>query len=69
MNSFFSRNLETKGRIVRGVLASVLFIGAAFGFTVSVWLGLLLVASGAFTLFEAASGWCAVRACGVKTRI
>lgn len=32
-------------------------------------LGGLLVVAGLFKLFEARSGWCAMRALGVKTRI
>jgi hypothetical protein len=46
-----------------------MFIGAWFGFGVSAWLGLALAAFGAFMLFEALRGWCAVRACGIKTKL
>jgi Inner membrane protein YgaP-like, transmembrane domain len=64
----FTPNITGKGRIVRGVWALLIFIGAGFGSTVSIWLGLLLGVSGAFVLFEAVRGWCVLRACGVKTR-
>ena len=69
MKYFFSPNLGNKGRLVRGLGALVLFAGAGFGFTVSMWLGLVLLASGAFVLFESLRGWCALRACGIKTKL
>gem|GEM_PF-4175333 len=31
-------------------------------------LGILFFASAAFLLFEALRGWCALRACGVRTK-
>ena len=33
MNSLFPRNIDNKGRIVRGLCALALLAGAAFGFT------------------------------------
>ena len=54
---------------VRGMGALGFFIGAWFGFGVSIWLGLLLAVSGGFVLFEALRGWCVMRACGIKTRV
>ena len=69
MRPFFSRNLEKKGRVVRGIGALFLFVGAGFGFAISIWLGLALALLGAFVLFEALRGWCALRACGIKTRL
>lgn len=69
MKSFFSPNIDNRGRLVRGLGALALLIGAAFGFQVSIWLGLALVASGGFVLFEALRGWCALRACGIKTKL
>ncbi len=65
----FSPNIDNKGRLLRGTIALLLFVSAGFGFATSPWLGLILVASGAFVLFEALRGWCALRACGVKTRL
>ena len=44
-------------------------VGAGFGFTVSVWLGIALLTSGVFVAFEALRGWCALRACGIKTKL
>lgn len=69
MKSLFQRNIDNKGRLVRGVMALGLFIGAAFAFRTSTLLGIILVASGAFVLFEALRGWCALRACGIKTKL
>jgi len=69
MKAWFARNISNKGRLMRGIIAIVLLIGAAFGFFASLWLGLVLTVSGAFVLFEALRGWCALRACGIKTRL
>jgi len=69
MKKIFSPNIDNKGRLVRGCLAMALFIGAGFGFTVSAWLGAWLLAAGVFVLFESLRGWCAVRACGIKTKL
>jgi hypothetical protein len=69
MKPFFSRNIDGKGRLVRGLVALALMVGAGFGFGVSVWLGIVLLASGVFVAFEALRGWCALRACGIKTRL
>ena len=69
MKSLFQPNLETKGRLVRGAGALVLLAGAWFALGISIWLGLALLASGGFVLFEALRGWCALRACGIKTKL
>ena len=68
MKPFFSRNIDNRGRLVRGIGALALLVGAGFGFTVSVWLGLGLLAAAVFVGFEALRGWCVMRACGIKTR-
>ena len=69
MKNLFSPNIGNKGRLVRGIAALLLFVGAGFAFLVSVWLSVVLAASGAFVLFEALRGWCALRACGIKTKL
>ena len=69
MKPFLSRNIGTAGRLVRGVIALLLLVGAAFGFQLSPWLGVALVISGVFVLFEALRGWCLLRACGIKTKL
>jgi hypothetical protein len=69
MKTFFARNIGNPGRLVRGLGALALLLGAGFGFFVSVWLGVVLAVSGVFVLFEALRGWCVLRACGLKTRL
>ncbi len=69
MKAYFSPNISNRGRFIRGLFALLLLVGAGFGFTLSTWLGLALLGSGAFVLFESLRGWCALRACGIKTRL
>jgi len=69
MKILFARNIDNKGRLVLGIGALALLVGSGFGFAVSVWLGLALVASGVFVAFEALPGWCFLRACGIKTKL
>ena len=69
MKPLFSRNIGNTGRLVRGLGALVLFVGAGFGFCVSAWLGAVLALLGFFVLFEALRGWCVMRACGIRTRL
>ncbi len=69
MKPIFSRNISNTGRLVRGLGALALLLGAGIGFFVSIWLGTALAVSGVFVLFEAVRGWCVLRACGLKTRL
>ena len=69
MKPLFSRNIGNTGRLVRGLGAFALIVGAGFGFFLSVWLGAVLAVLGVFVLFEALRGWCVMRACGIKTRL
>ena len=69
MKTLFSRNIDNKGRMVRGLGALALLVSAGFGSRVSEWLGLVLLALSLFVAFEALRGWCALRACGIKTRL
>lgn len=66
---FLARNIESKGRIVRGVWAILLLIGSAFGFAANFWIGAVLAVSGGFVAFEALRGWCVLRACGIRTKL
>jgi Protein of unknown function (DUF2892) len=69
MKKLFSPNIGNQGRLIRGLLALLLLVGAGFGFVGgSPWLGLVLLAAGVFALFESLRGWCALRACGIKTK-
>jgi hypothetical protein len=67
MKRFFARNLDAKGRVLRGVLGVALLIGAGCSVDSSLWLALVLAAAGVFGIFEALRGWCLARACGIKT--
>jgi len=64
--SFFSPNIGTLGRIVRGICGLVCLGGGGVIHKKTV-LAIVLLGSGLFTLFEAARGWCVARACGIKT--
>jgi hypothetical protein len=69
MKGLFSSNITRTGRQVRGCIAGLLLFGAGFAFAFCVWLGLALVVSGVFVLFEALRGGCALRPCGIKIRV
>ena len=69
MKRFFERNIDRTGRLVRGGMSVALFIAAAVATRYSWALALILFASGAFVLVEALRGWCALRACGIKTKL
>jgi hypothetical protein len=69
MKPFFTSNIDNRGRLVRGVIGLVLLIGSGFAFESSLGLGLGLLLSGVFSLFEALRGWCALRACGIRTKL
>lgn len=66
---FFKRNIDNRGRLVRGVISFALFLSAAFIFQTSIIAAVALIAAGIFVLFEALRGWCALRACGIKTKL
>ncbi len=69
MKDFFTRNLDRRGRLFRGLCGVTLLVAAGIAFGESVWVGLVLAGMGAFACFEALRGWCVLRACGLKTRI
>lgn len=71
-------NIDSKGKAARLVYGLVLLVAAAVvaalillnilagGWVWAVVVGLALM--GAFSVFEARAGWCAVRAMGIKTK-
>jgi Protein of unknown function (DUF2892) len=63
----FRPNIDTRGRIARAIGALLLAAGAALTWPHSTPAGITLAVAAAFVAFEAARGWCAARACGVKT--
>jgi hypothetical protein len=68
MNRFFRRNLDYRGRMVRGVIGALCLVaGIIIAGDYSLW-GLVFVAAGLFAIFESIRGWCLVRACGIKTK-
>lgn len=69
MKNFFRPNLGRAGRIVRAVLAIALLVGGIFAVQQIVWLGVVLFISAGFVFFEAARGWCVMRACGIRTKL
>ncbi|MDQ6655594.1 MAG: DUF2892 domain-containing protein [Verrucomicrobiota bacterium] len=69
MKSFFSPNIDRNGRLVRGLMALALLVGGFFAYPHSKILAALLLASGLFVGVEALRGWCAFRACGIKTKL
>jgi hypothetical protein len=63
------RNIDNSGRILRGLGGTVLVVIAASVSERIPWLALIILFAGAFCIFEALRGWCALRACGIKTRM
>lgn len=69
MAEFFTRNIGNGGRLVRGGIAAVLFVSGALLVRERSFVGAVLLAAGVFVLFEALRGWCALRACGIRTKL
>ena len=69
MSRFFRRNLEFRGRLVRGVLGTLALIAGIILADFHLWVCLGLVAFGLFAIFEAVHGWCLMRACGIRTKV
>lgn len=76
-NKFVKPNIATRGRVARAVSGAVCVLaGAALlwaGWPATMvlrWiLGLVVILVGGFQLFEAKRGWCAIRACGIRTPV
>jgi membrane-bound ClpP family serine protease len=69
VSHFFRPNIKRQGRIVRGVVGTLCLVaGIVVAGDISLW-GLILVVAGLFAIYEAVSGWCVARACGIKTKI
>jgi hypothetical protein len=68
MKSLFARNIDNKGRAARATIGLGLLLGA-WALRNVPWFAIPLLLGAAFTFFEALRGWCALRACGVKTRL
>jgi predicted Na+-dependent transporter len=71
-------NIDSRGkraRLISGVVMLIiaLIVAGAWAWPARSELGwavaIVLLTVGAFTIFEAWAGWCALRAMGVKTRV
>ena len=60
-------NIDNKGRVARGGIAVVFLLAGTCLIPEASVLAAIFVLIGLFCAFEAWIGWCAVRACGVKT--
>jgi flagellar motor component MotA len=69
MAKLFAPNLDSKGRRLRAILGSILLQAGTIVVFWNLRAALVVWGCAAFVLFEAARGCCAVRACGIKTRI
>ncbi|MGV3772004.1 MAG: YgaP family membrane protein [Verrucomicrobiales bacterium] len=68
MGKWFQPNINSTGRILRAIYGVLLCAAAFYVQRYSVWAAIICVLAGGFALFEAARGWCIMRACGVKTK-
>ena len=70
--SFWRPNIDTRGRVIRGIMSVILATGAYFAHRKGVeWLAIILAISalvGVVGVVEVARGWCVLRACKIKTR-
>jgi len=60
-------NIDSKGRVARGGIAVVFLLAGSCLVPQTPLLAAIFILIGLFCAFEAWIGWCAVRACGVKT--
>ena len=69
VSNFFRPNIGRYGRIARGVIGTLCLIAGIVLVDFQLWLGLIFVIAGLFAIYEALSGWCLIRACGIKTKV
>ena len=62
-------NIDAKGRAARGGLAVIFVFGGLLLMNIAAVIAWVFIVVGLFCAFESWIGWCAVRACGVKTRL
>jgi hypothetical protein len=60
-------NINKEGRVARGGIAVIFLLAGACLIPEASVLAAVFILIGLFCAFEAWIGWCAVRACGVKT--
>jgi hypothetical protein len=61
------QNIDKHGRMARGGFGLLFLLIAGCLIPVQGTLALIFLLVGLFSLFESWRGWCAVRACGIKT--
>jgi hypothetical protein len=67
--SFWTCNIDRRGRMLRFASGAILGVAAGlFYFQGQHWAAWILAVAASFTWYEAARGWCVVRAFGFKTR-
>ena len=67
--SFWTPNIDRRGRIIRGIMAVALFAAAFIAHRKGIeWLAVMLAISGIVGVVETARCWCLLRACKIKTR-
>ena len=67
--SFWRSNIDTRGRIIRGIMTAILAAAAFFTHRKGIeWLAVILAISALVGLVETVRGWCLLRACKIKTR-
>jgi hypothetical protein len=67
--SFWACNIDRRGRMLRFASGAILLLAAGlFYFQGEPWPAWILAAAALFTWFEAARGWCVLRAFGFRTR-
>jgi hypothetical protein len=69
MKKFFAPNIIRAGRIARLIYGVIMLVACVIAFPKLWWLGVFFLASALFAFFEAARGWCVLRACGIKTKL
>jgi hypothetical protein len=66
---YFQPNLESKRRRDRALCGILIHAAAALAWQFSMQACDILLASAGFVYFEAARGWCVLRACGIRTKL
>ena len=66
---FLSPNIDGRGRALRAAAGLAFVIAAVLAFPHARVAAIACAGAAAFLFFEAARGWCAARACGIKTRL
>ncbi len=65
----FRRNIEYRGRVLRAIGGLIFLCSSAALQPQSRLAAMICVLAALFLFFEAARGWCAARACGIRTRL